>query len=522
MTGAAAPFVPFGARIRAHARSLPDKRAFVCDAAAISYADWYDRGQAVAARLQEAGFEPGGDRRVGIVSANDLDFAVVLLGCQLAGVAAVPLPGIVTPDALARMLRDADVRMLFHDADHGGRAVAAAGGAGHDIALVPIGPAAASAGSLLDGWLAGAPPFRPVAIQPDWASDFIYSSGTTGTPKGIVQSYAARAAQCVSLAHIGVDADVGLLNTVGLYANFGMVGFMLACWWGGTFFAMRKFSAETCVRVLATEAVTVAWVAPATLVRITQQAGFAEAVAGKPCVKLCAGAPLAVAQKREVLRAWPGPFYDLYGQTETGTITLLAMHTAPADKLGSVGTLLPTTAVSIIDDDGAALPPGEEGEIAARTTTMMTGYHARAADAVAYWTDAAGRKFVRTGDIGRLDDDGYLWLCDRKKDMIISGGYNVFPADIEQAFQDHPAVFEVAVVGCPSAKWGESPVAFLSLRDGADTDPEALRAWINGRVASIQRVAVVRILPALPNGTLGKILKRELRERYADEIGTLP
>ncbi len=520
---AADPFVSFGDRVRGHAASMPDKRAIVCDGRSISYAAWYARATACAGRLQAAGYEAGGGRRVGILSANDIDFAVVLLACQLVGIAVVPLPGLVTHETQARMLRDANVGMLFHDLEHAEQAVASSREAGHEVALIPIGAGASLADSLLDDWLAEAPSCRAVAIQPQWASDFIYSSGTTGIPKGIVQNYAARAAQSRSLASIGINEDVGLLNTVGLYSNFGIAGFMLACWWGGTFFAMRRFSADYCVRTLASEPVTVAWLAPATLLRIAEHPRFAQAVAGRPCIKLSAGAPLGVAQKRQVLDAWPGPFYDLYGQTETGTITLLAIHAAPIDKLGSIGTLLPTAAVSIIDDDGAELPRGSEGEIVARTTTMMTGYHHRDdAEAVAYWTDGVGRTFIRTGDVGRLDTDGYLWLCDRKKDMILSGGYNVFPADIEQAFQDHPAVFEVAVVGCPSTRWGESPVAFVTLRDGETADAGQLREWINRRVAPIQRVAAVKILTALPNGTMGKILKRELRERYAGELGTLP
>ena len=118
--------------------------------------------------------------------------------------------------------------------------------------------------------------------------------------------------------------------------------------------------------------------------------------------------------------------------------------------------------------------------------------------------------------------EGYLWLCDRKKDMIISGGFNVYPADIERVLVTHPAVFEAAVVGCPSTRWGETPVAFLTLRDGHAADPEELRTWVNSQVGSVQRVAAVKIVPVLPRGSLGKLLKRELREELAREVGTLP
>ena len=150
------------------------------------------------------------------------------------------------------------------------------------------------------------------------------------------------------------------------------------------------------------------------------------------------------------------------------------------------------------------------------------GFHQREeANASAFWRDGEGRLYIRTGDIGRLDRDGCLWLCDRRKDMIISGGYNIHPADIERAFDGHAAVFESAVVGYPSDRWGESPVASVTLRDGAAAGEDELRDWVNARLGSFQRVARVKLLPELPNGSMGKILKRELRDRYASEVGPL-
>jgi acyl-CoA synthetase (AMP-forming)/AMP-acid ligase II len=515
-------FVSLGHRIRAHARATPQQRAFVCDGQAIDYATLLERAEACAGRLQAAGHAPGGERRVGVLSANHPDFAVVITAGQLAGITVVPLPGLITAEAQARMLRDANIVTLFHDHDHAEKAATAARIAG-GVTLVPIGPDSAAGIGALDRWLDGAPRFDPVTVQPDWASDFIYSSGTTGIPKGIVQSYAARTGSAIALSRIGYGEGLVLLHTVGLYSNFGIIGFMLTAWWGGTFFTMRKFSADYCIRVLSEERVDSCWVAPATLLRILAHRDFAAVAPNAPCIKLCAGAPLSATHKQLVRDSWPGDFYDLYGQTETGTITLHAIHAAPAEKLSSVGTLLPSATVCILDDDGNALPAGAEGEIAAYTSTMMTGYHAREdAEAAVYWDDGEGRRFVRTGDVGKLDEDGFLWLCDRKKDMIISGGYNVFPADIERIFQDHPAVFEVAVVGFPSAKWGESPVAFVTVRDGQSADAGELETWVNARLASVQRVAAVKIVAVLPNGSMGKILKRELRETYQGEVGTLP
>ncbi|MEO8450991.1 MAG: class I adenylate-forming enzyme family protein [Gemmatimonadota bacterium] len=520
------PFVSFASRVLSHAGSFPDQRAVVCDHETLSYGALVLRARRGAERLRAFGLEPGGTHRVGIIASNGLDFVVVVVACQVLGVTVVPLPGLITPDALARMIDDAGVTIVFHDADHAEKASAAVG-LGRDpgtIALVAMGGRTATDGSTaLDRWLATDPLVTSIDIDPQWTSDLIYSSGTTGVPKGIVQSYRGRSAQNASLASIGVTAGSHLLQTVGLYSNFGMSSLYLTLWCGGTLFIMHKFSAAASVSTLATEPIDNAWFAPATLVRTLETPGFEESVRNRRCTKLCAGAPLGATTKEQVLAIWPGAFFDLYGQTETGTLTLLAAHAAPASKLGSVGTLLSTVSVRIIDDAGHVLPPDTEGEIAGHSTTLMSSYHARRdADAAALWTDELGRRYVRTGDIGRLDADGYLWLSDRKKDMIISGGFNIYPADIERVLQGHPAVLEVAVVGCASARWGETPVAFVSLRLEVTADEETLREWVNSRVARIQRVAAVRILASLPSGTMGKILKRELRDRYANALGTLP
>ena len=510
----------FAARVLAHAAATPDRRAVVCDGAPLTYGSLADRALRCAARLRASGYDAGGTRCVGIISANALDVLVVVTACHFAGVTVVPIPYLIMPDAQARMLDDAGVTIVFHDRDHAdaARDAVAQSRDPAGVAVVAIGD------GLLDEWLTAAP-MAPDAVpdKPDWIADIIYSSGTTGTPKGIVQSYAVRAAACASISKFGVGDGSHLIQTVSLYSNFGIVSAYLTLWCGGTFHMLRKFSGPAVVGILASEPIAMAFFAPATLVRTMESPGFEDAVRGRTASKLCAGAPLGADQKRRILATWPGQLFDLYGQTETGTLTILSAHAAPADKLGSVGPVLPTVIVKILDDEGRELPPDGEGEIAGHSTTMMSGYHGRAeAVAAATWQDGSGRRFFRTGDVGRLDADGYLWLCDRKKDLIISGGYNVYPADIERVLQGHPAVLEVAVVGFASTRWGETPVAFVTLREGRDEDEASLREWVNARVARIQRVAEVRVLSALPSGTMGKILKRELRDRFSGSIGPLP
>ena len=521
------PFVSFADRVVAHAASHSGKRALVCDGLALDYRDLVLRARRCAAGLKRQGLKAAGEGRVAIVSANSLDFVVAVTACQFLGVAVVPLPGMITADALARMIEDANVSLIFSDTGHRAKIESAVQQLerAESPLIVGIGasPNSPAGTTSLDAWLPDDDvDFDLQKLAPEWASDLIYSSGTTGIPKGIVQSYGGRTAQNVSLTSLGAGPDMHFMHTVSLYSNFGMAGLYLTLWHGATFFMMSKFSGAMAVDTLAGEPIDMAWFAPATLVRTMEVPGFREAVAGRVCTKLCAGAPLSVEQKRAVLATWSGPFFDLYGQTETGTLTLLPMHAVPESKLGSVGAILPTVQVRIIDDDGNVLPPDTEGEIAGHSTTLMSGYHAREeANAKAYWHDEIGRRYIRTGDVGKVDSDGFLWLCDRKKDMIISGGYNIYPADIERILVGHSAVFEAAVVGYPSKKWGETPVAFVTLRDPS-ADETKLKDWVNSRVSPVQRVAAIKVLNELPSGTMGKILKRELRDRYAAEFVTLP
>lgn len=513
-------FVSSASRILAHASAVPERQAVVCDGDALSYRNLVSRSRRCVARLQALGIEAGSAQRVALIAGNSLDFVVVLVAGQLAGITVAPISGLITADAQARMIDDANAVVLFHDAEHADKACAAAAMTRNPAALHVVGMDP----SMFDRWLADAPSeVTPVSIQPEWLSDLIYSSGTTGIPKGITQSCRTRSSQNVSLGALGVADGSKVVQTVGLYSNYGMSSLLLTLWWGATFFTARRFSGADLVTLLASTSIDMIWFAPATLLRTLEAPGFAAAVRNRHCIKLCMGAPLSAAHKERVRAAWPGKFIEGYGQTETGTLSLLFVDDAPNSKLGSVGTVIPTGSVRIIDDEGNALPAGKEGEIAGHTTTMMSGYHGRAdANAATYWYDESGRRYVRTGDIGRLDADGYLWLCDRKKDMIISGGYNIFPADIERVLQGHPAVFEAAVVGCASARWGETPVAFVTLcADTTASEPE-LREWVNSRLGKAQRVAVVRILDSLPDGAMGKILKRELRDRFTRAMGTLP
>jgi Acyl-CoA synthetases (AMP-forming)/AMP-acid ligases II len=205
----------------------------------------------------------------------------------------------------------------------------------------------------------------------------------------------------------------------------------------------------------------------------------------------------------------------LYGLTE-GIVTTLA----PEDfdgHLDSVGKPIPGQQLKLVDDHDRECAPGEPGEICGRGRLVMEGYHNRPeATAEATWVDPHGRRWLRTGDIGRLDDDGFLYIVDRKKDMILSGGQNVYPADIEAVMRQHPAVADVAVIGIPSERWGETPLAVVVARAaGESVSPQMLVDWTNARVGRQQRISQLVYVADLPRNPNGKILKRELRTHYA-------
>jgi acyl-CoA synthetase (AMP-forming)/AMP-acid ligase II len=201
--------------------------------------------------------------------------------------------------------------------------------------------------------------------------------------------------------------------------------------------------------------------------------------------------------------------------TEGGGTCILEAREHP-DKLHTVGRPAPGHDIRLIDDAGREAAPGDAGEIVGHSAASMTGYHNQPAKTrETEWFDAAGRRFIRTGDIGRFDADGFLVLLDRKKDMIISGGFNVYPSDLEAVLKQHADVSEAAVVGVSSETWGETPLAFVVLKSNSSLGESELLRWSNERLGKMQRLAAVHFVDALPRSPIGKVLKRELRDRYA-------
>jgi long-chain acyl-CoA synthetase len=205
---------------------------------------------------------------------------------------------------------------------------------------------------------------------------------------------------------------------------------------------------------------------------------------------------------------------EIYGLTEGGPVTVLEASRYP-DKLASVGKPAPGYEVRIVDDDGRDVPAGSAGEVVGRSPNMMSGYLNRPDETQAMlWRDAAGALYFRTGDLGRFDDDGFLYLLDRKKDVIISGGFNVYASDLEAVLARHPGVAEVTVIGVPSERWGETPLALVVPRAEYEVTGPALLEYCHTHVGKAQRLSAVVLRDPLPRNAIGKVLKRELRDPY--------
>jgi acyl-CoA synthetase (AMP-forming)/AMP-acid ligase II len=483
--------------IRAHAAERGGKTALVFGDQSLSYAQ-LDRGMdRVAASLQRDGVERG--TAVAIAAAASLEYAVVFLGILRAGGVPAPLAPSATPAQLAAMIADCGAPILFHDAASKGIDTQA-----KKIALD---------GSGLAAWLEpdGAKP-KPVILAPDDPFNIIYSSGTTGTPKGIVQPQSMRWSH-IARGAAGFGDAVTMIATP-LYSNTTLVSFIPTLGWGGTAVLLPKFEARAFLEQAAKHRATHAMLVPVQYQRIMALPDFDDFDLSSFRFKTCTSAPFPAALKADVVARWPGLLVEYYGMTEGGGATALVCNAHP-DKLHTVGKPIEGHDIRLIDEEGREVPPGGAGEVVGRSGAMMTGYHGRGeATSEAEWFDSEGNRFIRHGDLGRFDSDGFLTLLDRKKDVIITGGFNVYPSDLEAILAGHPGVADCTVVGMPSEEWGETPVGFYVARQGASAEPEEILGWFNANVGKTQRLAALERLDELPRSAIGKVLKRELRDRW--------
>jgi len=503
---------PIGQAIQAYRHNQGNKPALIDERGIVTWADLIREVNRIANRLREAGLEAG-DCVAGL-SENSREYVALYLGTLVAGGCMVPLSGMASGEALALMIRDCSARFLFVS----GKNLALWSGVRESVDLPGegvIGLATEEPGQSLGQWLGDvSDEAAPAPVTLDVPFNIIYSSGTTGTPKGILHDYRFRQRQMVRMSRFGLDGDAINLVSTPLYSNTTLVSVLPTLFHGGILVLMTKFDARQFLELAEQHRVTHAMLVPVQYQRILAVPDFDRFDLSSFKLKLCTSAPLRADLIAEAMQRWPGNIREVYGLTEGGISTSLDCAAHP-DKWDSVGLPTEGAEVRVIDEGGREVPSGEIGEIVGRAISMMRGYLNRPEQTrEMLWTSPEGLVFYRSGDMGRIDEDGFVYILDRRKDMIISGGFNIYAVDLEKTLLEHPAVADVAVIGIPSEHWGETPLALVVKRaDYPETEAE-LMAWANQRLGKTQRLAAVEFRTELPRSTIGKVLKRELREPY--------
>ena len=432
--------------VEAHARERPDHIAVADEHATLTYQTFARLVDRVAAALQRDGVVSG--EAVAICAASSIAYLATFVGILKAGAAVAPLAPSASRESLRGMLADCGARQVFVDA-------AARGLIGEGTGVAMIDLDGADGESAWRTWLAPEDASAtPVAISPDMAFNIIYSSGTTGTPKGVVQPHSYRWPQ---LCWTYFNARAVTLASTPLYSNTTLVVALPTLAAGGTVVLMTKFDAAAFLQKSEQWRVTHAMLVPVQYARLLKDPAFDRTDLSSYRLKFCTSAPFGAELKTEVLRRWPGGLVEFYGMTEGGGICVLAAHEHP-DKLATVGRPMVGHDLRIIDEAGRERPMGEAGEVVGRSAGMMSGYfNLPEKTREAEWFSPKGYRFIRTGDVGRFDADGFLVLLDRTKDMIISGGFNIYPSDLEAELKRERGVAEGRCVRRPVRALGRDP-----------------------------------------------------------------
>ena len=477
----------------------PDRVAVRLGDVALTYAELDQRSARLAAVLRERGLRPGD--RVGVMLPNVPEFPVAYYGVLRAGGVVVPMNVLLKRREIAFYLEDSGAELLL--AWHGFAAEARDGAADAGVELIEVEPAAFAE------LLAGAEPLPEIAsTEPDDTAVILYTSGTTGKPKGAELTHfnLARNAEIASRTTCVVaDGDV-VLGALPLFHSFGQtVGMNASLRVGATLTLVPKFDPGEALATIERDRVTHFYGVPTMFGALLHHPGREDVDTSSLRTCVTGGASMPV----EVLLGFEQAFgcvvLEGYGLSETSPVAS-SNHPDMERKPGSIGTPLEEVEMKVVDESDAEVPQGEIGEIVIRGHNVMKGYWRRP-EATA---EAMRGGWFHSGDMARVDEEGYFFIVDRKKDLIIRGGYNVYPREVEEILYEHPKIREAAVVGVPHDEWGEEIGAAVVLHQGEELSAEEVSAYVREQIAAYKYPRVVWFLDDLPKGPTGKILKREI------------
>jgi len=504
-----------GDMLRRSAARFPEKTAIIWGEARLAYAGLDARANRLANALLGLGLKKGA--KVGMLSRNRPEYGVAFFGVARSGLVLVNVSVLYAPEELAFVLDKADVEVLLFEDIFAGKVAAVRDAAPQIRKLIAVGGEVEGA-EPFEGFIAGASaelPDAPIDERDPFC--MTYTGGTTGKPKGVLASHRARAATAhtVMVEEALDERDIVGIVTPMFHVAALNIMFQPAILAGATVTLLSQWSAEGFANMVRGTGMTANFMVPTQANMVIQDPAFDAANFATWRKMSFAGAPMPDWVQRAFMEKLPEvKMTQIYGQSEMGVIAALRHWYLPG-KLGAVGRAPYNVDMGVVRPDGTPVAPGEIGEVVSRGDNLMTEYYDEPEQTAGFFK--LGDGWGWSGDLATIDADGFVTLIDRSKEMIISGGENVYPSEIERALYEHEGVGECAVFGIPDPKWGEVPAAYVALKAGASVSEDDLVAHCAERLARFKRPRLVKFVADFPKTPIGKIQKNLLKEPYWEE-----